>query len=101
MLAIALDFPAITSASFVAPASVIAPFSSVFSVALGLSTISLHSSAIPAFHAELRHASLPDWSGWRTVACGSERAEVDPHGLAQPTMRFSMNFSAACRKTTW
>jgi len=43
---------------------------------------------IPAFHAELRRASLPDWSGWRAVACGPERAELDPRGLAQPTMRF-------------
>jgi acetolactate synthase I/II/III large subunit len=43
---------------------------------------------IPALHAELRQASLPDWSGWRALACGEERAEVDPRGLAQPTMRF-------------
>jgi len=43
---------------------------------------------IPAFHAELRHASPPDWSDWRAVACGRERAELDPHGLAQPTVRF-------------
>ncbi|MGA7927244.1 MAG: biosynthetic-type acetolactate synthase large subunit [Candidatus Sulfotelmatobacter sp.] len=43
---------------------------------------------IPAFHAELRHASLPDWSGWRAIACGPGRAELDPRGLAQPTIRF-------------
>jgi acetolactate synthase I/II/III large subunit len=43
---------------------------------------------IPAFHAELRDASLPDWSDWRAIACGPERAEADPRGLAQPTMRF-------------
>jgi acetolactate synthase I/II/III large subunit len=43
---------------------------------------------IPAFHAELRRASLPDWSGWRAVACGAERAEIDPYGLSQPTVRF-------------
>jgi acetolactate synthase I/II/III large subunit len=43
---------------------------------------------IPAFHAEVRKASLPDWSGWRAVACGTERAELDPRGLAQPTIRF-------------
>jgi acetolactate synthase-1/2/3 large subunit len=43
---------------------------------------------IPAFHSELRHASLPDWSGWRAIACGPERAELDPRGLAQPTIRF-------------
>ena len=43
---------------------------------------------IPAFHAELTRQSLPDWSGWRAVACGNERAELDPRGLAQPTIRF-------------
>src|ERR1700683_1386247 len=43
---------------------------------------------IPAFHAELRRASLPNWSGWRATACGAERAELDPRGLAQPTIRF-------------
>jgi acetolactate synthase I/II/III large subunit len=43
---------------------------------------------IPAFHAELQRASLPDWSDWRAVACGPERAEMDPRGLAQPTIRF-------------
>src|SRR5271163_4613306 len=43
---------------------------------------------IPAFHSELRNASLPDWSDWRAIACGAERAELDPRGLAQPTIRF-------------
>jgi acetolactate synthase-1/2/3 large subunit len=43
---------------------------------------------IPAFHAELHNASLPDWSAWRAIACGTERAELDPRGLAQPTIRF-------------
>jgi acetolactate synthase I/II/III large subunit len=54
---------------------------------------------IPAFQAELhRHASssstssstrsLPDFTKWRAVACGPERAELDPRGLAQPTIRF-------------
>src|SRR5258708_3286341 len=43
---------------------------------------------IPAFHVELRRASLPDWSEWRKVACGPELAELDPRGLAQPTIRF-------------
>jgi acetolactate synthase-1/2/3 large subunit len=43
---------------------------------------------IPQFHTELRHASLPDWSEWRAVACGAERAELDARGLAQPTIRF-------------
>src|SRR5438105_1357452 len=43
---------------------------------------------IPAFHAELRRHKLPDFSGWRAVACGEERAELDPRGRAQPTIRF-------------
>jgi acetolactate synthase-1/2/3 large subunit len=43
---------------------------------------------IPAFHAELRRASLPDWGGWRAIACGPGRTELDPRGLAQPTIRF-------------
>jgi acetolactate synthase-1/2/3 large subunit len=55
---------------------------------------------IPAFHAELRKIPtsrknsetwgtlVPDFSGWRAVACGPERAELDPRGLAQPTIRF-------------
>ena len=43
---------------------------------------------IPAFHAELRRHSLPDWSAWRAIACSADRAEPDPRGLAQPTMRF-------------
>ena len=43
---------------------------------------------IPAFHAELRRHSIPDFNDWRAVACGVERAELDPRGLAQPTIRF-------------
>jgi acetolactate synthase-1/2/3 large subunit len=43
---------------------------------------------IPALQADLHHAPLPDWSCWRAIACGQERAELDPQGLAQPTMRF-------------
>jgi acetolactate synthase-1/2/3 large subunit len=43
---------------------------------------------IPAFEAELRHHTLPNYSGWRSVACGADRAELDPRGLAQPTIRF-------------
>src|ERR1700751_6016034 len=42
---------------------------------------------IPAFHASLRNAHMPDFNGWRAVACGPERAELDPRGLAQPTIR--------------
>ena len=43
---------------------------------------------IPAFEVELRRHSLPDFREWRSVACGPERAELDPRGLAQPTIRF-------------
>jgi acetolactate synthase I/II/III large subunit len=43
---------------------------------------------IPVFHDAIRHVSLPDWSPWRAVACGDDRAELDPRGLAQPTIRF-------------
>src|SRR3954468_20654927 len=43
---------------------------------------------IPAFHKKVRRAKLPDWSGWRAVACGEDRAELDPRGLSQPTIRF-------------
>jgi acetolactate synthase-1/2/3 large subunit len=43
---------------------------------------------IPALQAELRRHSLPDFAQWRSVACGPERAELDPRGLAQPTIRF-------------
>src|ERR1700689_2711028 len=40
---------------------------------------------IPAFHDAVRTASLP---AWRAIAGGPERAELDPRGLAQPTIRF-------------
>jgi acetolactate synthase-1/2/3 large subunit len=43
---------------------------------------------IPAFARKIRGAKLPDWSGWRAVACGEDRAELDPRGLSQPTIRF-------------
>jgi acetolactate synthase-1/2/3 large subunit len=43
---------------------------------------------IPAFHNQLKNASLPDWNNWRAVACGEDRAELDPRGLSQPTIRF-------------
>lgn len=43
---------------------------------------------IPICRAELEAASLPDWSSWRRIACGPERAEADSKGLAQPTIRF-------------
>ena len=43
---------------------------------------------IPSFQAELRRHQVPDFREWRSVACGEERAELDPRGLAQPTIRF-------------
>jgi acetolactate synthase-1/2/3 large subunit len=43
---------------------------------------------VPQFRNEVQHASLPDWSDWRGIACGLERAEVDARGLAQPAIRF-------------
>src|SRR5216684_5661945 len=43
---------------------------------------------IPTFHQAVSRVSLPNWSDWRAVACGAERAELDPRGLAQPTKRF-------------
>ena len=43
---------------------------------------------VPACHDALRRVGLPDWTDWRAVACGPERAELDPRGLAQPTIRF-------------
>ncbi len=43
---------------------------------------------IPAFAEEVGKVDLPDWSEWRAVACGPERAGLDPRGLSQPTIRF-------------
>jgi acetolactate synthase-1/2/3 large subunit len=43
---------------------------------------------IPILREGIQHASLPTWSDWREIACGPERAELDPKGLAQPTIRF-------------
>jgi acetolactate synthase-1/2/3 large subunit len=44
--------------------------------------------SIPICRQELGATSLPDWSSWREVACGPDRAELDTKGLAQPTIRF-------------
>ncbi|HXF11828.1 MAG TPA: thiamine pyrophosphate-dependent enzyme, partial [Terriglobales bacterium] len=41
-----------------------------------------------AVHKKVRGAKLPDWNEWRAVACGEDRAELDPRGLSQPTIRF-------------
>jgi acetolactate synthase-1/2/3 large subunit len=43
---------------------------------------------IPAFYREVKAASLPGWSEWLAVAAGPERAELDPRGLSQSTVRF-------------
>ena len=43
---------------------------------------------IPAFHQKIKSAKLPAFAEWRSVACGEDRAELDPRGLAQPTIRF-------------
>lgn len=43
---------------------------------------------IPIALERLQSVSLPNWTTWRTVACGPERAEGDARGLAQPTIRF-------------
>jgi acetolactate synthase I/II/III large subunit len=43
---------------------------------------------VPAFHREVKAASLPDWSSWLGIAAGPERAELDPRGLSQSTVRF-------------
>jgi acetolactate synthase-1/2/3 large subunit len=43
---------------------------------------------IPAAEKALRSVELPDWSGWRALACGEERIGLEPRGLAVPTIRF-------------
>src|SRR5713226_3687965 len=43
---------------------------------------------IPAFYKKIQSAKLPDWTEWRAVACGPDRAELDPRGLSQLTVRF-------------
>ena len=43
---------------------------------------------IPAFHKKVKSTQLPNWGQWRALACGEDRAELDPRGLAQPTIRF-------------
>jgi acetolactate synthase I/II/III large subunit len=67
-----------------------------------LAVIGNLADTIPEFQAELKiptspktgekwgtqTVALPDFAEWRRVACGAERAELDPRGLAQPTIRF-------------
>ncbi|HUB02097.1 MAG TPA: biosynthetic-type acetolactate synthase large subunit [Terriglobales bacterium] len=43
---------------------------------------------IPAFCEKASHSHLPDFSHWRAVACGSDRAEPRKTGLAHPTKGF-------------
>src|SRR5262249_36676812 len=43
---------------------------------------------IPVAEKALRSLELPDWSGWRALACGEERIGLEPRGLAVPTIRF-------------
>jgi acetolactate synthase-1/2/3 large subunit len=43
---------------------------------------------IPAFQRAISKVNLPDWSAWKAVAHGADRAEEDPRGLSQPTVRF-------------
>src|SRR6202046_3850762 len=53
-----------------------------------LAVIGNLAETVPAFHAELRRHSLPDFSEGGSMACGAQRAELDPRGRAQPTIRF-------------
>jgi acetolactate synthase-1/2/3 large subunit len=43
---------------------------------------------IPICQEALASISLPDWSDWRALAGGEDRAEFDTKGLALPTIRF-------------
>jgi len=43
---------------------------------------------IPMFYSQVKRASLPNWNEWRSIACGPERAELDPRGFSEPTIRF-------------
>ncbi|MBV9181716.1 MAG: biosynthetic-type acetolactate synthase large subunit [Acidobacteria bacterium] len=43
---------------------------------------------VPSFRQRISRVKLPDWTEWRALACGPDRAELDPRGLAQPTIRF-------------
>ena len=43
---------------------------------------------IPAVYREMQRSHLPDFSAWRAVACGADRAEPRKPGLAHPTKSF-------------
>jgi len=52
-----------------------------------LAVIGNLADTIPTFLEAIRRIRLPDWTGWKAIAEGTERAETDPRGLAQPTIR--------------
>jgi acetolactate synthase-1/2/3 large subunit len=56
--------------------------------ACDLAVIGDLAETVPQFHTALRAAALPPCTDWLGVACGPKRAEFDPRGLAQPTIRF-------------
>ncbi|HVM92290.1 MAG TPA: biosynthetic-type acetolactate synthase large subunit [Terriglobales bacterium] len=43
---------------------------------------------IPVVYREMQRSHLPDFSAWRAVACGADRAEPRKPGLAHPTKSF-------------
>ena len=53
-----------------------------------LSVIGNLAETIPALYREIQRTHLPDFSAWRTVACGVDRAEPRKPGLAHPTKSF-------------
>ncbi len=42
----------------------------------------------PSISRAIRKRFCPTGESWRAIACGQDRAELDPRGLAQPTIRF-------------
>ncbi|HET7207578.1 MAG TPA: biosynthetic-type acetolactate synthase large subunit [Terriglobales bacterium] len=48
-------------------------------------------ATVPLFYQHVMRTALPNWSDWRSVACGPERAEVETKGLAQPAIQFLDN----------
>src|SRR5581483_6408750 len=43
---------------------------------------------IPTFLGELHRVAVPDFTAWRRIACGPERAELENKGSAEPTIDF-------------
>ncbi len=54
---------------------------------------------IPAFHREVKAASLPDWSEWRAIAGGRSVQNSILEDYLNRRFVFWMSFLAACRKT--